>query len=97
MPYCKSDYSTKGNKGEARSTQKENKNAYIVWQRGGKKHNNATGQSSKKYADIIRLNGATQQPVNNRDSKTLQTHKKQRFTVYLAAQASPFIKWKIQW
>jgi hypothetical protein len=31
----------------------------------------ATGQSSKKYADIIMLNGAVQQPVNNRDSKTL--------------------------
>jgi hypothetical protein len=56
--------------------------------REGKKLESATGQSSKKYADIIRMNGAVQQPVNNRDSKTLQTHQKQWYTVHLA-QASP--------
>jgi len=37
----------------------------------GKKRDSTTGQRSKKYADIIRLNGAAQQPVNNGDSQTL--------------------------
>lgn len=36
MSYCKSDYSTKGNKDGTRSTHKENKNTHIAWYRGEK-------------------------------------------------------------